>query len=77
MINIKNLDPSKVKIDKISYKNIFIFYIGYLGIKDLIYVKVNNANPLYLTVNNINGYNEGSDGNKYLTLVSTYEAKTH
>ena len=46
-----------------------------MGIKDLIYVKINNANPLYLTVNNINGYNEGREGNKYLTLVSTYESK--
>ena len=46
-----------------------------MGIKDLIYVKINNANPLYLTVNNINGYNEGREGKKYLTLVSTYESK--
>ena len=75
MINIKGVDSNKVKIDKKSYKNIFIFYVGYMRIKDLIYVKIYIVNPLYLIVNNINGCNEGSDGNKYLTLVSTYESK--
>ena len=30
MINIKTLDLNKIKIDKKSYKNIFIFYIGYV-----------------------------------------------
>ena len=50
MINIKNLDPNRVKIDKNSYKNIFIFYIGYMRIKDLIYVKIYSVNPLYLSV---------------------------
>ena len=29
MINIKNLDPNNIKIDK-SYKSIFIYYIGYV-----------------------------------------------
>ena len=28
MIGIKNLDPNKMKIDKKSYKNILIYYIG-------------------------------------------------
>ena len=28
MINIKNLDPNKIKIDGKSYKNILIHYIG-------------------------------------------------
>ena len=28
MINIKTLDPSKMKIDENAYKNIFIYYIG-------------------------------------------------
>ena len=36
---------------------------------------VNNVNPLYLIINKINGYIEESNGNKYLTLVSTYESK--
>ena len=33
MINIKNLDPNKDKILEKSYKNIFIYYIGYVTVK--------------------------------------------
>ena len=32
-INIKNFDPNNMKIDKKSYKNILINYIGYVTIK--------------------------------------------
>ena len=45
MINIKNLDPNKIKIDENSYKNILIHYIGYLTFKALRYVKINSVNP--------------------------------
>ena len=33
-INIKNFDLNNIKIDEKSYKNILIYYIGYLTIKD-------------------------------------------
>ena len=33
MINIKNFDPNNIKIDKKPYKNIHIFYTGYVMIK--------------------------------------------
>ena len=33
MINIKNFDSNLLKIDKKSYKNIDIYYIGYITIK--------------------------------------------
>ena len=36
MINIKDFDSNLLKIDKKSYKNIGIYYIGYLTIKRLI-----------------------------------------
>ena len=45
-INIKNFDPNNVNIDKKSYKNILIYYIGYVTIKDSKYVKINSVNPL-------------------------------
>ena len=35
IINIKNFDPNKTKMDEKSYKNILICYIGYVTIKDL------------------------------------------
>ena len=40
MINIKNFDPSLLKIDKESNKNIDIFSIGYITIKNLVIMKV-------------------------------------
>ena len=35
IINTKNLDPNKIKIDEKSYKNILIYYIRYTTIKTL------------------------------------------
>ena len=35
MINIKNLDPNKIKKDEKAYKNILIYHIGYVMVKDL------------------------------------------
>ena len=34
-INIKDLYPDLLKIDKKSYKNIGIYYIGYIAIKSI------------------------------------------
>ena len=46
IINIKDFDPSNIKIDKQSYENIFIYYIGYVSIKkDL---KLYSVNTLYI-----------------------------
>ena len=46
MINIANFDPNLLKIDKKSYKNIDIYYIGYITMKDSDYVKIKSVNPL-------------------------------
>ena len=35
MIDIKEFDSSQLKIDKKSYKNIGIYYIGYFAIKSI------------------------------------------
>ena len=52
MINIKNFDSSLLKIDKKSYKNIHIYYIGYITIKKLDdHENIRSVNPLYLIVN--------------------------
>ena len=71
MINIKNFDPSLLKIDKKSYKSIDIYYIGYITVKDSDYVKINSVNSLYLIINEVDGCIEKIDRNKYLALVST------
>ena len=46
MINIKDFDPSLLKIYKKPYKNIGIYYIGYITMKDFDYLKINSVNPL-------------------------------
>ena len=48
--DIKDFDPNLLKIDKNSYKNIDIDYIGYITVKDFHYVKINSVNPLHLII---------------------------
>ena len=67
--NMKNFDPTNIKIDDKSYKNILIYCIRYVTIKDSKYVKVYSVHPLYLIFNKVNQYFEQINGNKYLTLV--------
>ena len=55
MINIKNFDSGLLKIDKKSYKNIAIYYTGYVTMKDYDHVKINSVNPLYLIIGNVDG----------------------
>ena len=45
-------------MDEKTYKNILIYYIGYVAIKDSKYVKINSVNPLYLSINKENRYFE-------------------
>ena len=55
IINIKDFDPDNIKIHE-SYKNILIYYIGYVAIKkDL---KIYGVNPLYFIFGNVNEYFE-------------------
>ena len=75
MINIKNHDPNKIKIDEKSYKNTLLYYTGYISLKDFRYVKVNSVISLYLLIGKVNGYFEEINGNKNLMLVTTDESK--
>ena len=74
IINIRNFDPNEIKIDEKSYKNILIYYIGYMTIKDLKYLKINSVN-LYTLLSTKNRYFEEINKNKYLTLVPTNKSK--
>ena len=77
MINIKEFDPSPIKIDKKLYKNIGIYHIGYNTIKSISdYENINKVNPLYLIIGEVDGYiEEENNGNKYLTFASTDKNK--
>ena len=73
IMNIRDFDPNSIKTDEKSYKNVLIYYIGYVVIKkDL---KIYSANLLYLIFGRVNGYFKGINGNKYLTLVPTNKSK--
>ena len=67
LINIKNIDPDKIKIDEKSHKNNVIYYIGY--------VTPNRVKPLYFKINKVNGYIAEHDENKYLTLLHFHKDK--
>ena len=49
---------NNIKIDEKSYKNILIYYTGYVTIKGSKYSKIYSVNPLYLIFRNVNGYFE-------------------
>ena len=73
IIYIENFDANNIRIDEKSYKNIFIYYIGYVTIKkDL---KLYIVNPLYFIFEQVNGYFEEINGNKYLMLAPINESK--
>ena len=64
MINIKNFYSNLLKIVKKSYKNIDIYYIRYIAIKNIDdYENVHGVNPFYLITNKVDVYIEESNGN--------------
>ena len=55
--------------------HIKIYYIGYVMVKDLRYIKIENLISVNLLINKINGYIEEDNGTKYLMLVLAVESK--
>ena len=65
-----------MKIDKKSYKDIDIYYIGYFTIKKIDYCEdIYHVNPLYLRIDHANGYIEEKNGTIYLIFDSSDENK--
>ena len=75
MINIENFDSNLLKKEKKSYKNIDIYYTGYITMNDFVCVKINSVNSLYLTIGKADGHIEEKNGNKYLMFASTDKNK--
>ena len=74
-INITNFDPNLLKVDKKPYKNIDIYYLGYITMEDSDYVRINSVNFLYLIIDELDGHFEEKDGKKYLSLDSADKNK--
>ena len=68
-------DRNKIKIDENWYKNILIYYIEYVAIKDLKYLRISIINALYVIINKVNEYFEEINKSMYLMLVPNNESK--
>ena len=76
MLNIKDFDPSLLKLDKKSYKNIVIYNIRYITIKKIDdYESINSLNPFCLVIGEVIGHIEEKNGSKYLVFDLAYENK--
>ena len=79
-INIKDhtFDSNMLKVDKKTYKNLDIFNIAYVTVKNIGSSSghsINSVNPLYLRIDNARGYIEEKGSNKCLIFDSTDENK--
>ena len=72
IIDIKDFQSNLLKIDKKQYKDIDIYYIGYITVKKIGDCEnINSVNPLYLMIHSATGYFKEKYGEKYLILDST------
>ena len=75
-INLKDFDASMLKIDKKNYKEIDVYYIGYVTFEEIANCNnINSVNPLYLMIDKMIGHFEEKSGNKYLVLDDVSENK--
>ena len=76
MIDIKNFQSNLLKIDKKPHKDIDIYCIGYITIKNFSDCKNSHSvNPLYLIIYSAAGYFKEKYREKYLIIDSTEEYK--
>ena len=75
LINIKNVDPKLLKLDKKSSKNITIYYIGYITKKPE--YKINSVNSFYLLADEIDGFVKEKEESKYLNISLTDSVVKH
>ena len=55
MINIKDFEQNLLKVGKKTYKNIGIYNIGYITMKDSDDAEINSVNLLYIIINEAEG----------------------
>ena len=72
MINIKNFQSNLLKIDKKSYEDVDIYYIGYFTIKKFSDCEnIHSVNPLYLIIHSATDHFKEKYGEKHLIIDST------
>ena len=70
LIDIKDFDPKLLKLDQKSSIGASIYYIGYITKKPE--YNINSVNPLYLVVDEFDGFielNSVENGSKYLNIA--------
>ena len=71
IIDVRNFQSNLLKIDKKPYKDIEIYYIGYITIKKISdYENIHSVNPLYLIFHSATGHFKEKYREKYLILDS-------
>ena len=78
IIDIKTFDSNMLKVDKKTYKNLDIYNIGNVTVKNIGSSSghsINSVNPLYLCIDNASGYIEEKESNKCLIFDTTDENK--
>ena len=71
IINIKDFQSNLLKIDKQHYRDIDIYYTGYITIKNFADCEnIHSVNPLYLIIYSATGYFKEKYSEKYFILDS-------
>ena len=76
LLTSKLFDSNMLRLDKKTYKNIDVYNIGYVTIKNIGSSSghsIDSVNPLYLRIDNASGYIEEKGSNKCLIFDSTDE----
>ena len=68
LINVSNFEPDNLKLNKKTWRDIDIYYIGYVDKGKPSELGVNSVNPLYLIVNKAFCFVGEKDGVKYLKI---------
>ena len=75
-ISLKDFDARLLKVDKENYKEIDIYYIGYVTVKKIANCNnINSINTLYLIINEMSGHFEEKNEDKNLVLDDVDEKK--
>ena len=68
LIDLSNFEAINLNLDKKNWKDIDIYYIGYIDKEKPSDWEVNSANPLYLIINKVFCFVEEKKGVKYLSI---------
>ena len=75
-IILKGFDASLLKVDKKDYKEIDIYYIGYVTVKKIANCSnIDSVNLFYLMINEMIGHFEEKNENKYFFQMMQMKTK--